>query len=89
MRTIRTLKLAVLLLLFVTGPTQAKPDFAELEKLVPEELKERNTPGAVIAIVSADRVVYRKAFGIANVETGALMQPEMLFRLGGRGCRET
>ena len=82
MRTIRTLKLALLLLLFVAGPTQAKPDFAELEKLVPEELKERNTPGAVIAIVSGDRVVYQKAFGIANAETGALMQPEMLFRLG-------
>ena len=82
MRTIRTLKLALLLLLFVTGPIQAKPDFAELEKLVPEELKERNTPGAVIAIVSGDRVVYQKAFGIANAETGALMQPEMLFRLG-------
>ena len=53
MRTIRTLELALLLLLFVTGPIQAKPDFSELEKLVPEELKERNTPGAVIAIVSA------------------------------------
>ena len=58
------------------------PDFTELEKLVPEELKERNTPGAVIAIISGDRVVYQKAFGVANVETGAPMQPEMLFRLG-------
>lgn len=82
MRTIRTLKLALLLLLFVTGPIQAKPDFSELEKLVPEELKERNTPGAVIAIVSGDRVVYQKAFGLANIETGSPMQPEMLFRLG-------
>jgi CubicO group peptidase (beta-lactamase class C family) len=73
MRTIRTLKLALLLLLFVAGPIQANPDFTELEKLVPEELKERNTPGAVIAIVSGDRVVYQKAFGLANIETGAPM----------------
>lgn len=79
----RWIKCACLLLLFLV-PTQlsAKPDFTELEKLVPEELKERNTPGAVIAIVSGDRVVYQKAFGLANIETGAAMQPEMLFRLG-------
>ena len=57
-------------------------DFSELDKLVAEELKERNTPGAVIAVVSGDHVVYQKAFGVANVETNAPMQPEMLFRLG-------
>jgi len=37
MRTIRTLRLALLLSLFVTAPIHAKPDFSELEKLVPEE----------------------------------------------------
>lgn len=57
-------------------------DFSELDKLVTEELKEKNTPGAVIAVVSGDQVVYHKAFGVANVETNAPMQPEMLFRLG-------
>ncbi|HET7114153.1 MAG TPA: serine hydrolase domain-containing protein, partial [Pyrinomonadaceae bacterium] len=72
----------VLLLLAPLELNAKPPDFTELEKLVPEELKERNTPGAVIAIVSGDRVVYQKAFGLANVETGAAMQPEMLFRLG-------
>src|SRR5688572_29179730 len=61
---------------------RARADFSELDKLVPEELKEKNTPGAVIAIVSGDRVVYQKAYGLANVETRAEMQPEMLFRLG-------
>ena len=73
----------VFLLLVSSVASTAKPlDFSELEKLVPEELKERNTPGAVIAIVSGDRVVYQKAFGVANVETKAEMLPEMLFRLG-------
>ena len=71
------------LFLLLAIPATANPlDFSELDKLVPEELKERNTPGAVIAIVSGDRVVYKKAFGLANVETKAEMQPEMLFRLG-------
>ena len=76
--------------LFVTqsiakpGGKQAPPavDFSELDKLVLDELKEKNTPGAVIAVVSGDQVVYQKAFGVANVETNAPMQPEMLFRLG-------
>jgi CubicO group peptidase (beta-lactamase class C family) len=67
-----------------TKPATSAPviDFSELDKLVPAELKEKNTPGAVITIVSGDRVIYQKAFGVANVETNAEMQPEMLFRLG-------
>jgi CubicO group peptidase (beta-lactamase class C family) len=64
----------------VTSPKEI--DFSELDKLVMAELKEKNTPGAVITIVSGDRVIYQKAFGVANVETNAAMQPEMLFRLG-------
>ena len=65
-------------------PVNAPPpiDFSELDKLVAEELKEKNTPGAVITVVSGDQVVYQKAFGVANVETNAPMQAEMLFRLG-------
>ena len=57
-------------------------DFSELDKLVPEELREKNTPGTVITIISGDQVIYQKAFGVANVETNAPMQTEMLFRLG-------
>lgn len=82
MQDMRMLKYVWFLLLLVAMPTHANPDFSELDKLVIEELKERNTPGAVVAIVSGDRVVYQKAFGLANVETRAEMQPEMLFRLG-------
>ena len=63
-------------------PAKAAIDFSELDKLVPAELKEKNTPGAVIAVISGDQIVYQKAFGVANVETNAAMQPEMLFRLG-------
>jgi len=84
--------LIILTLLVLVTDSTAKPgkpgsapppiDFSELDKLVTEELKEKNTPGAVITVVSGDQVVYQKAFGIANVETNAPMQPEMLFRLG-------
>jgi CubicO group peptidase (beta-lactamase class C family) len=84
--------LATLLLSLLSGVPHANPvvrsipnpeiDFAELDKLVPTELKEKNTPGAVIVIVSGDRVIYQKAFGVANFETNEEMKPEMLFRLG-------
>jgi CubicO group peptidase (beta-lactamase class C family) len=61
---------------------EQQPDFSQLERVVLEELKETNTPGATVAIVSGDRVIYTKAFGTSNVETGAPMTPEMLFRIG-------
>jgi CubicO group peptidase (beta-lactamase class C family) len=61
---------------------EQQPDFSQLEKTVLEELKETNTPGATVAIVSGERVIYTKAFGISNVETGAPMTPDMLFRIG-------
>jgi len=61
---------------------EQQPDFSLLEKVVLEELKETNTPGATVAIVSGERVIYSKAFGLSNVETGASMTPEMLFRIG-------
>ena len=57
-------------------------DFSELDRLVPEELKQKNTPGAVIAVVSGNQVIYQKAFGVANIETSEPMRTEMLFRLG-------
>ena len=35
-----------------------------------------------MAIVRGDKVIFAKGFGISNVETGEMVQPEMLFRLG-------
>lgn len=61
---------------------ETQPDFSELERVVLDELKETNTPGAAIAVVSGDRVVFAKGFGVSNTETGAPVTPDMLFRLG-------
>lgn len=60
----------------------ARANYRDLEKVALVELKETNTPGAAVAIVSGDRLVYEKGFGIANVETGAPVTPAMLFRTG-------
>jgi CubicO group peptidase (beta-lactamase class C family) len=66
----------------ITTTRSLSIDFSELDKLVPEELKEKSTPGTVITVISGDQVIYQKAFGVANVETGAPMDSQMLFRLG-------
>ncbi len=59
-----------------------QPDFSALEKVVLEEIKEKNAPGAAVAVISGDRVVFSKGFGISNAETGATVTTDMLFRLG-------
>ena len=73
----RSLAIAILLAAPMLGQ-----DFAPLEQSAREELARLNIPGASIAIVRGDRVIYSKAFGTANVETGEAVRPEMLFRLG-------
>jgi CubicO group peptidase (beta-lactamase class C family) len=78
------LLLSTLLSLYAP-PTGAKPsaqDFSALENLIREELQATKTPGAAISIVQGDHVVYSKGFGVANVETGAPVTTDMLFRLG-------
>jgi CubicO group peptidase (beta-lactamase class C family) len=62
--------------------TAQQPDLSELEKTILEELKETNTPGAAVAVVSGDRVIFAKGFGVSNIETGAPVAPDMLFRIG-------
>src|SRR5215470_900223 len=81
----RLVSLAPVLLLWVAfaqQPQSSKPDFGELEKVALAELAETNTPGAAVGVVSGDRLVLAKGFGVSNVETGAPVTPDMLFRLG-------
>ncbi|MGH9752610.1 MAG: serine hydrolase domain-containing protein [Blastocatellia bacterium] len=61
---------------------QQRIDFAELDKVALEELKQRNTPGAAVAVIKDGQVIYAKGYGVANIETGAPVTPDMLFRLG-------
>src|SRR5947207_1147475 len=71
----------ILVLLLAAAPIVAQ-DFSAVEQTAREELARLRVPGAAIAIVQKDRVIYAKGFGTANVETGEPMRPEMLFRLG-------
>ncbi|HEX8291823.1 MAG TPA: serine hydrolase domain-containing protein, partial [Pyrinomonadaceae bacterium] len=76
---------ALLLLASAAGPAFAqrpRGDYRELERVVSGELRETDTPGAAVAVVSRGRVVYAKGFGVASVETGVPVTPDMLFRVG-------
>ena len=84
-RFTRLLTLLFLTASFTHGPVSAQAqgtDFKELETVIQEELKETKTPGAAVVVISRGRVVFLKGFGVANVETGAPVTPDMLFRLG-------
>src|ERR1700752_645398 len=59
-----------------------EPDYSALDAVIAAELKDKHTPGAVVAVISNDKVVYAKAFGLANVETNTPMEKDMLFRIG-------
>jgi CubicO group peptidase (beta-lactamase class C family) len=75
--------LCFLLLLAVAAAAQnAAVDFAELEKTVEAELRENKTPGAAVAVISGDRVLFVKGFGATSAEGGASVTPDTLFRMG-------
>lgn len=58
------------------------PDFSKVENIIRNELTTSNAPGATVAVVINDRIVFRQGYGVANVETSEPVRPEMLFRLG-------
>jgi CubicO group peptidase (beta-lactamase class C family) len=79
---------AILILLPLSGSAfsqQGKLDFTDLEKVALEELKQTLTPGAAIAIVSGDRIVFTKGFGVSSIETRLPVTSDMLFRNGSVG----
>jgi CubicO group peptidase (beta-lactamase class C family) len=62
--------------------TPASTDrFHGLGAVTEAALKDSGAPGAVVAVVERERVVYLHAFGLADAESNAPMRPEMLFRI--------
>ena len=67
-----------------TVRAQLRPDSIRLPS---NALRSKNcaatkTPGAAVAVVLGDQVVFSHGYGVASVETGAPVTPDMLFRLG-------
>jgi len=61
--------------------TSANPMSAEFDKLLSEQFKSGET-GCAALVASKGQIIYKKAFGMANLELNVPMQPEMVFRIG-------
>ena len=57
-------------------------DTLAIETAIRDEMRATRTPGAAIAVVMGDRVAYAKGFGVASIESGQPVTPDMLFRVG-------
>ncbi|WPO78357.1 serine hydrolase domain-containing protein [Flavobacterium sp. KACC 22761] len=71
-------------LIIAIAKGQSKDD-KQLIKNLDELLSEKfitASPGCVVLVAKKGEVVYRKAFGSANLELNVPMKPEMVFKLG-------
>ena len=57
-------------------PARNALDTRELEQVILAELRETNTPGAAVGIVSGSRLIFAKGFGVSNTETEAPVTPD-------------
>jgi hypothetical protein len=57
-------------------------DLSPLDEAIVSELNSANTPGCAVAVVSGDKMIYAKAFGVANLETGQPLELDALFNIG-------
>jgi CubicO group peptidase (beta-lactamase class C family) len=73
---------ALALITLAAAPGQvATPDFRDLEQVARKELEATGTPGAAIAVILRDRVVFMKGLGVASVEARDPVTPDTLFRI--------
>ncbi|MHC1775607.1 MAG: serine hydrolase [Lentimicrobium sp.] len=73
-----------LILVLLTGAlsfVSAQKNNAEFDKLIESQYKP-GEPGATVLIAKNGAVIYRKAFGMANLELNVPMKPEMVFEIG-------
>jgi CubicO group peptidase (beta-lactamase class C family) len=69
----------------VTESRSARPPesrYASLERVIDEEMRTRGSPGVAIVVVEDGRPTYRRAFGIADIESGTAMSTQQLVQIG-------
>ncbi|HEV2690528.1 MAG TPA: serine hydrolase domain-containing protein, partial [Bryobacteraceae bacterium] len=81
-RLIRVAQAFVPVLVFSAAAQVHQLDPAAIERVANEELQAGHTPGAAVSVISGDKMIFTHGYGVANVETGAPVTPDMLFRLG-------
>ncbi len=54
---------------------------AQVDRFVGQFLKS-DEPGGAVIVVKSGKVIFRKAYGMANLELGVKVEPEMVFAIG-------
>ena len=72
---------ALLLLLTFTAHAQTV-DPAELDAFIPKVMRELHVPGAAVAVVKDDRIVYAKAFGVKELGKPDPVTTDTKFAIG-------
>lgn len=77
----QTVFFALLLMLVLPGLSADNEKFAKVDGFF-TDLDSTHTPGAVVAIIQNDKIVYEKAFGMASLELGVPNSTGTVFRIG-------
>jgi CubicO group peptidase (beta-lactamase class C family) len=85
-RMLRRLNVAIAFALILSASTaaraQQKTDWSSLERFIHSSMKSWKVPGAAVAIVHGQSVVYMKGFGVRDIRTGEPVTPDTLFDIG-------
>ncbi len=73
-------KLLLCMLVLVTQ-VQARSTSKQIDELL-NGLFDNKGPGGVALVVKDGKIIYRKAFGLANLELNVKMKPDHIFRIG-------
>ncbi|MGH8598969.1 MAG: serine hydrolase, partial [Gammaproteobacteria bacterium] len=81
-KQIRFCAIAGLLLIVLSWSVAAQSSLtAAIDEMLAKEFK-ANEPGAAAIVVKDGKVVFRKGYGMANLELGVAIEPDMIFRIG-------
>jgi CubicO group peptidase (beta-lactamase class C family) len=74
---------AALLIIPAAGHAQLRSlDTSAVATAIEKEMLTNRSPGAAVAIVIGDRIVYQRGFGVTNIERDERVTPQTLFRIG-------
>jgi putative ABC transport system permease protein len=66
-------------------PARRATKIDPLQEHMPGLLASNHVPGAVVSYIKNGEVAWTKAFGVANLQTGTPMRPNMVFNHGSNG----
>ncbi|MEO0452378.1 MAG: serine hydrolase domain-containing protein, partial [Pseudomonadota bacterium] len=76
----------------VASPTASAPSdatslhaqlFEKIDAAIETEMQDNHIPGVAVVLVQGGETIYKKGYGVANIETGAPVDPDTtIFRIG-------